>query len=57
MRSQNRTEQPTATFRCLLAQRPARVPIIHIPSLSLGDAPDFVEVGEAGVAVDHAMRR
>jgi hypothetical protein len=23
----------------------------------LGDAPDFVEVGEAGIAVDHAMRR
>jgi hypothetical protein len=22
-----------------------------------GDAPDFVEVGEAGIAVDHAMRR
>jgi hypothetical protein len=22
-----------------------------------GDAPDFVEVGEAGTAVDHAMRR
>jgi hypothetical protein len=22
-----------------------------------GDAPDFVEVGEAGMAVDHAMRR
>jgi hypothetical protein len=21
------------------------------------DAPDFVEVGEAGIAVDHAMRR
>src|SRR5262249_3602871 len=24
---------------------------------SAGDAPDFVEVGEAGIAVDHAMRR
>ena len=23
----------------------------------VGDAPDFVEVGEAGIAVDHAMRR
>ena len=23
----------------------------------MGDAPDFVEVGEAGIAVDHAMRR
>ena len=23
----------------------------------LGDAPDFVEVGEAGMAVDYAMRR
>ena len=22
-----------------------------------GDAPDFVEVGEAGIAVDHAMQR
>jgi hypothetical protein len=22
-----------------------------------GNAPDFVEVGEAGIAVDHAMRR
>jgi hypothetical protein len=22
-----------------------------------GDAPDFVEVGEAGIAVDHAIRR
>ncbi len=22
-----------------------------------GDAPEFVEVGEAGIAVDHAMRR
>jgi hypothetical protein len=22
-----------------------------------GDAPDFVEVGKAGIAVDHAMRR
>ena len=26
-------------------------------SLETGDAPDFVEVGEAGIAVDHAMRR
>jgi hypothetical protein len=26
-------------------------------SLSLGDATVFVEVGEAGIAVDHAMRR
>ena len=25
--------------------------------LERGDAPDFVEVGEAGIAVDHAMRR
>ena len=25
--------------------------------LRAGDAPDFVEVGEAGIAVDHAMRR
>ena len=25
--------------------------------LSLGNAPEFVEVGEAGIAVDHAMRR
>jgi hypothetical protein len=24
---------------------------------ALRDAPDFVEVGEAGIAVDHAMRR
>ena len=24
---------------------------------SLGDAPDFVEVGEAGIAMDDAMRR
>jgi len=24
---------------------------------SLGDLPAFVEVGEAGIAVDHAMRR
>jgi len=23
----------------------------------VGNAPDFVEVGEAGIAVDHAMRR
>ena len=23
----------------------------------LGDAPDFVEVGEAGIAMDDAMRR
>jgi len=29
---------------------------IAIASLILGDAPDFVEVGEAGVAVDDAMR-
>ena len=28
------------------------------PATSIsGDAPDFVEVGEAGIAVDHAMRR
>ena len=25
--------------------------------LSQGDAPDFVEVGEAGIAMDDAMRR
>jgi hypothetical protein len=25
--------------------------------LVFGDAPDFVEVGEAGIAVDDAMRR
>ena len=27
------------------------------PKPILGDAPVFVEVGEAGIAVDHAMRR
>jgi len=35
-------------------------PSMHsIPDTPLGkgDAPDFVEVGEAGIAVDHAMRR
>jgi len=26
-------------------------------AMTRGDAPDFVEVGEAGIAVDHAMRR
>src|SRR5215813_10282358 len=33
--------------------------IVHklCPRQVLGDAPDFVEVGEAGIAVDHAMRR
>ena len=27
------------------------------PKSGNGDAPDFVEVGEAGIAVDYAMRR
>jgi hypothetical protein len=27
------------------------------PESFTGDAPDFVEVGEAGIAVDDAMRR
>src|SRR5262249_25289893 len=27
------------------------------PTVGLGDAPDFVEVGEAGIAMDDAMRR
>jgi hypothetical protein len=26
-------------------------------AVAKGNAPDFVEVGEAGIAVDHAMRR
>ena len=31
--------------------------IIIATIASGGDAPDFVEVGEAGIAVGHAMRR
>jgi hypothetical protein len=31
--------------------------IITIGLSNSGSAPDFVEVGEAGIAVDHAMRR
>ena len=30
---------------------------IHQGAPTAGDAPDFVEVGEAGIAVDDAMRR
>jgi hypothetical protein len=28
-----------------------------IASATIGDVPDFVEVGEAGIAMDDAMRR
>jgi hypothetical protein len=28
-----------------------------VGGVGLGDAPAFVEVGEAGIAVDHVMRR
>jgi hypothetical protein len=28
-----------------------------LPYWDAGDAPDFVEVGEAGIAMDDAMRR
>jgi len=31
--------------------------VVRIATMSRGDAPAFVEVGEAGIAVDHAMRR
>ena len=30
--------------------------IVHATRVSSGDAPDFVEVGEVGIAVDDAMR-
>jgi hypothetical protein len=30
---------------------------LRLPCIGYGNAPDFVEVGEAGIAVDHAMRR
>src|SRR5579859_6298648 len=39
----------------ITAPRPF-VPLSHLRNLE-GDAPVFVEVGEAGIAVDHAMRR
>ena len=29
----------------------------YVPPIFSGDAPDFVEVGEAGIAVGDAMRR
>jgi hypothetical protein len=32
-------------------------PVATAVCTKLGDAPVFVEVGEAGIAVDHAMRR
>jgi hypothetical protein len=32
-------------------------PLIQIEPTIVGDAPDFVEVGEAGIAVGDAMRR
>src|SRR5262249_11260603 len=34
-----------------------RLNLLAGPRPAGGDAPDFVEVGEAGIAVDHAMRR
>ena len=34
-----------------------RLACVALALVILGDAPDFVEVGEAGIAVDHAMRR
>src|SRR5262249_38409071 len=36
------------------ADQSCRIPHSHLPK---GDAPDFVEVGEAGIAMDDAMRR
>jgi hypothetical protein len=30
--------------------------LARLPQFEPGDAPDFVEVGEAGIAVDDAMR-
>jgi Protein of unknown function (DUF4011) len=42
-------------------QEPSFAPLILLPVTMVrgrgGNAPDFVEVGEAGIAVDHAMRR
>ena len=43
---------PGATAADTSVSRPDLEPVI-----GPGDAPDFVEVGEAGIAVDHAMRR
>ena len=37
-----------------LFRREARLALIRV---CWGDAPDFVEVGEAGIAMDDAMRR
>jgi len=34
-----------------------RVERKDMPPAARGDAPDFVEVGEAGIAMDDAMRR
>ena len=42
-------------------KRPERGVIVGALAIAIfvfdGDAPDFVEVGEAGIAVDDAMRR
>ena len=40
-----------------IAEARAAASILSTGCLCSGDAPDSVEVGEAGIAVDHAMRR
>src|SRR5262245_28870926 len=48
---------PPHQFEVLKAAEESEREIIARLVGGLGDAPDFVEVGEAGIAVDHAMRR
>ena len=66
VRSNNLWLPPKRFIIDILTARPVAIAIAHRRKLrehygtaaeEMGDAPDFVEVGEAGIAMDDAMRR
>jgi hypothetical protein len=50
--SENESSRPVAAH-----PQAARPCPLTVRKTAMGDAPDFVEVGEAGIAMDDAMRR